>query len=138
MERRTARGGSPSPRTFSNIVRPPLLEPSSYFFVALTDDTTNVWRTLEREKPKFLPFLPEPVQPGSVPPVMDWSPDRNSWATHRENFGWIGFRDIEPLVEGGEFFCHARQFLDAKRRFPVPCSKGTSFQNIRTRNWNEF
>ena len=47
-----------------HIVCPHLLDASSYFFVALTDDAANVWRAIEAEEPALLPYLAEPT-PGS-------------------------------------------------------------------------
>ena len=76
-------------------MRPHLLGAASYFFVALTDDTANVWQTLEIERPKLLPFLADPSR----------------------------------LSRAGKFFRHARQFLNAKRRFEF---QNRNCQAVRT------
>jgi hypothetical protein len=126
------------PENLKHIVRPHLVGASSYFFVALTDDAANVWRGLETENPRLLPFVAEPTTGPSIPPQSDWALERNAWASHREDFGWIGFREIEALLGGGRFFRHAHQFLDAKRRVSAPGAKGRAFINIRTRPWNSY
>ncbi len=121
-----------------DIVRPHLLNASSYFFVALTDDSANVWRIVETENPKILPFLAEPLPADSVVVGSDWSADRNIWKAYSGDFGWISFRSVESLVGDGEFFRHARQFLDAKRSLSRAEIRAGLFRNIRTRNWKDF
>jgi hypothetical protein len=137
--------GEPNARRLSkaenlkHIVQPHLVGASGYFFVALTDDDANVWRAIEREKPRLLPFLAEVAPEAGILPETAWSLEHNAWARYRGDFGWVGFRDIEPLVANGCFFRYARHFLDAKRsRVPIRRADAAVHINLRTKPWDSF
>jgi hypothetical protein len=133
--------GEPNPRrllkpgNLKHIVRRYLAGDSHYFFVALTDDKTNVWPAIETEKPELLPFLADESAPETIP----WALKHNAWDRKRENFGWIGFCNIEPLVANGRYFRYARQFLDAKREAALRPARPTEarYENIRTKSWKD-
>jgi hypothetical protein len=137
--------GEPNPRRLSkpgnlrHIVQPHLLGASGYFFVALTDDAANMWQEIETQQPRLLPYLAELAPEGAMASATAWQVEHNTWPAYRENFGWIGFRDIEPLVAEGRFFRHARQFLDAKRRnVPIGEPGRGPYRNLRTKPWDSF
>src|SRR5262249_53597859 len=65
--------------------------------------------------------------------------EHNTWPRNRAKFGWIGFRDIEPLVANGRYFGYARPFLDAKRSRRVTIREaGKRCDNIQTKPWEGF
>jgi hypothetical protein len=126
------------PENLQHIVRAHLLGASEYLFVALTDDPADIWQHLESDNPKLLPYIPKrddwmPLSTGEA-----WSVDRNGWGEHRNNFGWIGFRDVEGLLCGGSYLPHALQFLRAKRGTTERIYEG-QFREFRNKvNWNKF
>jgi hypothetical protein len=81
------------PGNLKHIVRPHLTGASDYFFVALTDDKTNVWPAIENKKQELLPFLADE----SAPATTAWTLEHNTWCRHRANFGWIGFDGLNGL-----------------------------------------
>jgi hypothetical protein len=132
--------GEPNPRRLSkpgnlkHIVRPHLARASDYFFVALTDDKTNVWPAIETKKQELLPFLADE----SAQATTAWALERNRWFRYRADFGWIGFCDIGPLVEDGPYFRYARQFLDDKRSSVTPARPTEAGYVIQTKPWEYF
>jgi hypothetical protein len=133
--------GEPNPRrllkpeNLKHIVRPHLTAASDYFFVALTDDQANVWPAVETERPELLPFLADE----SAPEIIPWALKHNAWDRKRANFGWIGFCNIEPLVENGPYFRYARQFLHAKRAAALRPARPTEarYKNFHTKPWKD-
>jgi hypothetical protein len=117
------------PENLEHIVRRHLLGASAHLFVALTDDSSNVWRDLGADMPKLLPYIPKRVEGHLSGYGAAWSIDGNAWADHCSDFGWIGFRDVEELLCGGSYLPHALQFLNAKRRI---------IQQIQAREFREF
>jgi hypothetical protein len=137
--------GEPNPRrllkpgNLKHIVRPYLSidesvesprPPVDHFFVALTDDKTNLWPAIETENPELLPFLADELAPETIP----WALKHNAWDRKRANFGWIGFCNIEPLVANGRYFRDALRFLDA--RYPRGQQR-PRYENIRTKPWKD-
>ncbi|MSR55919.1 MAG: hypothetical protein EXS09_22000 [Gemmataceae bacterium] len=126
------------PENLRLIVEPFVARASEYLFVAMTDDSLNVWPMVQEKNPRLLPFICDPGYSDCAEPA-NWSEMRNSWNKHREAFGWIGFQDIEPMVKGGEYFLHAVHFLEAKRKGRAPNPDSGVFRAFHPkRKWETF